>query len=225
MVADYSQIELRVLAHLSGDENLIRIFREGKDVHAATARWIFGTEAVDGAMRRAAKTVNFGVLYGMSAHSLSETLGIEYEEAAGFIERYFASFPKVRAYFDRVLAEARERGYVETLFGRRRYVPDLTSRNRRVREAAERVAINMPIQGTAADLIKLAMVRLAPRLEALGARLLLQVHDELVLEAPAGRAEEAARATKEVMEAVWPLSVPLLAEVGVGPNWVDAKAE
>jgi len=224
VVADYSQIELRVLAHLSGDENLIRIFREGKDVHAATAGWIFGRQEVDAEMRRAAKTVNFGVLYGMSAHSLAQTLGIEYEEAVGFIERYFASFPKVRAYFDRVLEEARERGYVETLFGRRRYVPDLASRNRRVREAAERVAVNMPIQGTAADLIKLAMVRLAPRLEALGARLLLQVHDELVVETPADRAEEAARVTKAVMESVWPLEVPLLAEVGVGPNWVDAKA-
>jgi len=225
VVADYSQIELRVLAHLSGDENLIRIFQEGHDVHAATARWIFGTEEVDGAMRRAAKTVNFGVLYGMSAHSLAQTLGIEYDEAAGFIARYFESFPKVREYFDRLLEEARERGYVETLFGRRRYVPDLGSRNRRAREAAERIAVNMPIQGTAADLIKLAMVKLAPELEAQGARLLLQVHDELVIEAPAERAEEAAEKTKEVMESVWPLKVPLVAEVGIGPNWVDAKSE
>ncbi len=225
VVADYSQIELRVLAHLSGDENLIRIFQEGHDVHAATARWIFGTEEVDGAMRRAAKTVNFGVLYGMSAHSLAQTLGIEYDEAAGFIARYFESFPKVREYFDRLLEEARKRGYVETLFGRRRYVPDLASRNRRAREAAERIAVNMPIQGTAADLIKLAMVKLAPELEARGARLLLQVHDELVIEAPAERAAEAAERTKAVMESVWPLKVPLVAEVGIGPNWVDAKSE
>ncbi len=225
VVADYSQIELRVLAHLSGDENLIRIFQEGRDVHAATAGWIFGTEEVDGAMRRVAKTVNFGVLYGMSAHSLAQTLGIEYDEAAGFIARYFESFPKVREYFDRLLEEARKRGYVETLFGRRRYVPDLASRNRRAREAAERIAVNMPIQGTAADLIKLAMVKLAPELEARGARLLLQVHDELVIEAPAERIEEAAEKTKEVMESVWPLKVPLVAEVGIGPNWVDAKSE
>ncbi len=225
IVADYSQIELRVLAHLAEDENLIRIFEHGRDVHAATAAWIFGTEAVDSAMRRAAKTVNFGVLYGMSAHSLAQTLGIEYDQAAGFIERYFASFPKVRAYFDRLLKEARERGYVETLFGRRRFVPDLGSRNRRVREAAERVAINMPIQGTAADLIKLAMVRLAPKLGELGAHLLLQVHDELVIEAPVERAEEAARRTKAEMEGVWPLRVPLLAEVGVGDDWLSAKGE
>ncbi len=225
VVADYSQIELRVLAHLAEDENLIAIFKDGRDVHAATASWIFGTEAVDSAMRRAAKTVNFGVLYGMSPHSLAQTLGIEYDEAAGFIERYFASFPRVRAYFERVLAEARQQGYVETLFGRRRFVPDLASRNRRVREAAERVAVNMPIQGTAADLIKLAMVRLAPRLDALGAGLLLQVHDELVIEAPADRAEEVAGVTREAMEGVWPLRVPLVAEVGIGDDWLSAKGD
>ncbi len=224
VVADYSQIELRVLAHLSGDENLIQIFQEGRDVHTETARWIYGADEVTGDMRRAAKTVNFGVLYGMSAHSLAATLGIPYEEAAGFIERYFASFPKVRAFFDRLLEEARERGYVETLFGRRRFVPDLTSKNRRAREAAERIAVNMPIQGTAADLIKLAMVKLAPELSAMDARLLLQVHDELVIEAPRERAEAAARVAKRVMEAAWPLRVPLVAEVGVGETWVDAKA-
>jgi len=224
VVADYSQIELRVLAHLSGDENLIRIFQEGKDVHAATAAWIFGTEAVDGEMRRAAKTVNFGVLYGMGPHSLAQTLAIEYDKAADFIARYFASFPRVRAFFDRLLEEARAKGYVETLFGRRRFVPELTSKNRRAREAAERVAINMPIQGTAADLIKLAMVKLDARLGEVGAHLLLQVHDELVLEAPKERAQEAARLVKEVMEGVWPLKVPLVAEVAVGDNWLEAKA-
>ena len=224
VVADYSQIELRVLAHLSGDENLIRIFQEGRDVHSETARWIFGTEAVDGEMRRAAKTVNFGVLYGMGPHSLAATLGIAFEEAAGFIERYFASFPEVREFFDRLLAEARERGYVETLFGRRRFVPDLTSTNRRAREAAERVAVNMPIQGTAADLMKLAMVKLHDELEPLGARMLLQVHDELVIEAPENRTQEVAATVRRVMESAWPLSVPLVAEVGVGENWVDAKA-
>ena len=223
VVADYSQIELRVLAHLSQDENLIEIFRQGRDVHTETARWIFGTEAVDGEMRRAAKTVNFGVLYGMGPHSLAATLGIPFEEAAGFIERYFASFPKVRAFFDRLLEEARARGFVETLFGRRRYVPDLTSKNRRAREAAERIAVNMPIQGTAADLMKLAMVKLHERLGPLGARMLLQVHDELVIEAPGERAEEVAAVTKQVMEAVWPLRVPLVAEVGVGGDWLSAK--
>ena len=224
VVADYSQIELRVLAHLSGDENLIRIFQEGQDVHAATAAWIFGTEAVDAEMRRAAKTVNFGVLYGMGPHSLAQTLGIEYDEAADFIARYFASFPRVRAFFDRLLEEARAKGYVETLFGRRRFVPELSSKNRRAREAAERVAINMPIQGTAADLIKLAMVKLDARLDEVQGHQLLQVHDELVLEAPKDRAQAAARLVKEVMEGVWPLRVPLVAEVAVGDNWLEAKA-
>lgn len=135
-------------------------------------------------MRRAAKTVNFGVLYGMSAHRLSQELAIPYEEAVAFIERYFQSFPKVRAWIEKTLEEGRKRGYVETLFGRRRYVPDLNARVKSVREAAERMAFNMPVQGTAADLMKLAMVKLFPRLREMGARMLLQVHDELLLEAP-----------------------------------------
>jgi DNA polymerase-1 len=223
---DYSQIELRVLAHLSGDENLIRVFREGKDIHTETAAWMFGVppEGVDGAMRRAAKTVNFGVLYGMSAHRLSQELSIPYEEAAAFIERYFQSFPKVRAWIAKTLEEGRKKGYVETLFGRRRYVPDLNARVKSVREAAERMAFNMPVQGTAADLMKLAMVKLFPRLRPLGVRILLQVHDELVLEAPKARAEEAAQLAKETMEGVYPLSVPLEVEVGMGEDWLSAKA-
>ena len=222
---DYSQIELRVLAHLSGDENLIRVFKEGQDIHTETASWMFAVpkEAVDPLMRRAAKTVNFGVLYGMSAHRLSQELSIPYEEAAAFIERYFQTFPKVRAWIERTLEEGRTRGYVETLFGRRRYVPDLTARVKSVREAAERMAFNMPIQGTAADLMKLAMVRLFPRLKEAGARMLLQVHDELVLEAPEKRAEEVAALAKEVMEGVYPLAVPLLVEVGMGEDWLSAK--
>jgi len=222
---DYSQIELRVLAHLSGDENLIRVFKEGQDIHTETASWMFAVpkEAVDPLMRRAAKTVNFGVLYGMSAHRLSQELSIPYEEAAAFIERYFQTFPKVRAWIERTLEEGRTRGYVETLFGRRRYVPDLTARVKSVREAAERMAFNMPVQGTAADLMKLAMVRLFPRLKEAGARMLLQVHDELVLEAPEKRAEEVAALAKEVMEGVYPLAVPLLVEVGMGEDWLSAK--
>lgn len=213
---DYSQIELRVLAHLSGDENLIRVFQEGRDIHTETASWMFGVprEAVDPLMRRAAKTINFGVLYGMSAHRLSQELAIPYEEAQAFIERYFQSFPKVRAWIEKTLEEGRRRGYVETLFGRRRYVPDLEARVKSVREAAERMAFNMPVQGTAADLMKLAMVKLFPRLEEMGARMLLQVHDELVLEAPKERAEAVARLAKEVMEGVYPLAVPLEVEVG-----------
>jgi DNA polymerase-1 len=222
---DYSQIELRVLAHLSGDENLIRVFQEGRDIHTETASWMFGVprEAVDPLMRRAAKTINFGVLYGMSAHRLSQELAIPYEEAQAFIERYFQSFPKVRAWIEKTLEEGRRRGYVETLFGRRRYVPDLEARVKSVREAAERMAFNMPVQGTAADLMKLAMVKLFPRLEEMGARMLLQVHDELVLEAPKERAEAVARLAKEVMEGVYPLAVPLEVEVGMGEDWLSAK--
>jgi DNA polymerase-1 len=222
---DYSQIELRVLAHLSGDENLIRVFQEGRDIHTETASWMFGVprEAVDPLMRRAAKTINFGVLYGMSAHRLSQELAIPYEEAQAFIGRYFQSFPKVRAWIEKTLEEGRRRGYVETLFGRRRYVPDLQARVKSVREAAERMAFNMPVQGTAADLMKLAMVKLFPRLEEMGARMLLQVHDELVLEAPKERAEAVARLAKEVMERVYPLAVPLVVEVGIGEDWLSAK--
>jgi DNA polymerase-1 len=222
---DYSQIELRVLAHLSGDENLIRVFQEGRDIHTETASWMFGVprEAVDPLMRRAAKTINFGVLYGMSAHRLSQELAIPYEEAQAFIGRYFQSFPKVRAWIEKTLEEGRRRGYVETLFGRRRYVPDLEARVKSVREAAERMAFNMPVQGTAADLMKLAMVKLFPRLEEVGARMLLQVHDELVLEAPKERAEAVARLAKEVMEGVYPLAVPLVVEVGIGEDWLSAK--
>jgi DNA polymerase-1 len=222
---DYSQIELRVLAHLSGDEHLIRVFQEGRDIHTETASWMFGVprEAVDPLMRRAAKTINFGVLYGMSAHRLSQELAIPYEEAQAFIERYFQSFPKVRAWIEKTLEEGRRRGYVETLFGRRRYVPDLEARVKSVREAAERMAFNMPVQGTAADLMKLAMVKLFPRLEEMGARMLLQVHDELVLEAPKERAEAVARLAKEVMEGVYPLAVPLEVEVGIGEDWLSAK--
>ena len=226
MVAlDYSQIELRVLAHLSGDENLIRVFQEGKDIHTQTASWMFGVspEAVDPLMRRAAKTVNFGVLYGMSAHRLSQELAIPYEEAVAFIERYFQSFPKVRAWIEKTLEEGRKRGYVETLFGRRRYVPDLNARVKSVREAAERMAFNMPVQGTAADLMKLAMVKLFPHLREMGARMLLQVHDELLLEAPQARAEEVAALAKEAMEKAYPLAVPLEVEVGIGEDWLSAK--
>ncbi|MCS7057960.1 MAG: DNA polymerase I [Meiothermus sp.] len=226
IAADYSQIELRVLAHISGDENLIRVFREGKDIHTQTAAWMFGVppEAVGPEQRRAAKTINFGVLYGMSAHRLASELSISHAEAEGFIERYFASYPKVRVWIERTLAEARERGYVETLFGRRRYVADLDSRVRSVREAAERMAFNMPIQGTATgDLMRLAMVRLQPRLEALGAYLVLQVHDELLVEAPAERALEVAGVVREVMQSAWTFEVPLEVGVGIGDNWLEAK--
>jgi len=225
VVADYSQIELRVLAHLSGDENLIKVFREGKDIHTQTAAWMFGLDLdqVRGEQRRAAKTINFGVLYGMSAHRLSNELAIPYAEAERFIERYFASYPRVRAWIEQILADARQKGYVETMFGRRRFVADLDSRIRSVREAAERMAFNMPVQGTAADLMKLAMVKLQPELEGLEAHLVLQVHDELLVEAPAHKAEQVAGVVREVMQKAWALEVPLEVGTGIGENWLEAK--
>ncbi len=225
IAADYSQIELRLLAHIAGDGLMQQAFREGADIHRRTAAQVLGLneDGITSEQRRAAKTVNFGVLYGMSAHRLSGDLGIAYAEAAGFIETYFSTYPGIRGYIDRTLAFGREHGYVETLYGRRRYVPELNASNRNVREAGERLAYNMPIQGTAADIIKVAMVRLDERLSALGARLLLQVHDELLVEAPEGQAGEIAALMQELMEGAASLSVPLSVEVGVGPNWYDAK--
>ncbi|GGR08923.1 DNA polymerase I [Deinococcus ruber] len=223
--ADYSQIELRLLAHIADDELMQQAFVSGADIHRRTASQVLGVmeDLVTVEQRRAAKTVNFGVLYGMSAHRLSNDLGIPYADASGFIDRYFATYPGIRGYIDRTLAFGREHGYVETLFGRRRYVPELSSSNRNVREAGERVAYNMPIQGTAADIIKLAMVRLDQPLEELGARMLLQVHDELLVEAPEDRAEEVAALVQTMMQDAMTLKVPLNVEVGVGPNWFDTK--
>ncbi|WP_407569808.1 DNA polymerase I [Deinococcus altitudinis] len=225
IAADYSQIELRLLAHIAGDDLMQQAFLEGADIHRRTAAQVLGLNeaTVTPEQRRAAKTVNFGVLYGMSAHRLSNDLGIAYAEAAGFIETYFSTYPGIRGYIDRTLEFGREHGYVETLYGRRRYVPELNSGNRNVREAGERLAYNMPIQGTAADIIKLAMIRLDRELEGTGARLLLQVHDELLLEVPEDRAEGVAALVREVMEGAATLSVPLSVEVGVGPNWYDTK--
>ncbi len=225
IAADYSQIELRLLAHISADPLMQRAFREGADIHRRTAAQVLGLDegGITPDQRRAAKTVNFGVLYGMSAHRLSNDLGIPYAEAASFIEIYFSTYPGIRRYIDETLEFGRTHGYVETMYGRRRYVPELTATNRNVREAGERLAYNMPIQGTASDIIKLAMVKLDRELDALGARLLLQVHDELLIEAPEDRADEVAQVTRQIMEGAAQLSVPLAVEAGVGPNWYDTK--
>ncbi|PNY82479.1 DNA polymerase I [Deinococcus koreensis] len=223
--ADYSQIELRLLAHIADDPLMQQAFTEGADIHRRTAAQVLGLDeaTITPNQRRAAKTVNFGVLYGMSAHRLSNDLGIPYADAAGFIEVYFSTYPGIRGYIDRTLEFGRTHGYVETLYGRRRYVPELVATNRTLREAGERLAYNMPIQGTAADIIKLAMIRLDRELDALGARLLLQVHDELLIEAPEDRADQVAAITRELMEGAAQLKVPLAVEVGVGPNWYDTK--
>ncbi len=223
--ADYSQIELRLLAHIAGDQLMQQAFNEGADIHRRTAAQVLGLDeaTVDANQRRAAKTVNFGVLYGMSAHRLSNDLGISYEEASGFIKTYFGTYPGIRKYIDETLEFGRTHGYVETMYGRRRYVPELNSKNRVLREAGERLAYNMPIQGAASDIIKLAMIELDRELRGTGARLLLQVHDELLIEAPTGQAEQIAALTRRVMEGAAQLTVPLAVEVGIGPNWYDTK--
>jgi DNA polymerase-1 len=223
--ADYSQVELRLMAHLSGDEHFVEAFRRGEDVHERTAREVLtGGAPPSVEQRRQAKAINFGILYGLSDFGLSRQLGISKSEASAFITAYFARYPGVRTYLDRTIEEGREQGFVVTIAGRRRFLPDLKSRNRTAQQAAERVAMNTPIQGSAADLIKLAMVRVARALgeRRLHARLLLQVHDELVLEAPREEREEVLTLLKKEMAGVMQLSVPLTVDVGQGDNWATA---
>ena len=224
--ADYSQVELRLMAHLSGDENLCEAFREGKDIHAATAARIFkkSIEEVTSEERRRAKTANFGIIYGISAFGLSQRLRIPRSEAKQLIEGYFESYPKVKEYMDNVVATAREKGYVETLFGRRRYLADIDSRNANARALAERNAINAPIQGTAADIMKLAMVGVARRFKAEGirSRITMQVHDEIVVDLLRSEREQVEKIVREEMEGAARLSIPLTAECGVGKNWLEA---
>ena len=225
--ADYSQIELRILAHIAGDEAMRAAFLAGGDFHAETAAKVFHVDRADVTheMRRRAKAVNFGIVYGISAFSLSQDLGVTVAEARDYMEGYFAAFPGVRNYMDEVVKKARETGYVETLLHRRRELPELTSSNKNTRSFGERVALNMPIQGTAADVMKLAMVRVWKRLrqERLEARLVLQVHDELIVECPEAEAEAVAKLLEEEMERVVTLSVPLTAEAHWGRNWLEAK--
>ncbi|WP_417043283.1 DNA polymerase I [Dysosmobacter sp.] len=225
--ADYSQIELRLLAHISGDEAMRSAFLSGGDFHAETAAKVFhvAPQDVTHEMRRRAKAVNFGIVYGISAFSLSQDIGVTVAEAKAYMEAYFATFPGVRRYMDEVVEKAKETGYVETIFHRRRDLPELTSSNHNLRSFGERVALNMPIQGTAADIMKLAMIAVWKRLRAEHptARLVLQVHDELIVECPEAEAEAVARAVEEEMERVVTLSVPLTAEAHWGKNWLEAK--
>lgn len=227
LTADYSQIELRVLAHISQDEKLIEAFRNNMDIHTKTAMDVFGvTEAeVDSNMRRQAKAVNFGIVYGISDYGLSQNLNITRKEAAKFIEQYFGVFQGVRQYMDDIVKKARQDGYVTTLLQRRRYLPEITASNFNLRSFAERTAMNTPIQGTAADIIKLAMVQLDRRMREQGvkSRLLLQVHDELVLEVPAEELELMKKTVTEVMEQALNLDVPLKVDVDEGANWYEAK--
>jgi DNA polymerase-1 len=225
--ADYSQVELRILAHISGDESLIETFRRGEDIHRATASKMFGIapEELTADQRRAAKTINFGVLYGMSSFRLSNELGISGTQAKEWIEAYFARYPKIQEYLDRTLDEARASGKVTTLFGRVRYIPEIHNRSFTVRGNAERMATNAPIQGTAADILKMAMIALERKLtaHASGARMLLTVHDEIVIEAPEPSASDVAGIVKETMENIFPLAVPLAVDVHWGRSWYDAK--
>lgn len=225
--ADYSQIELRLLAHFSGCEALVESYRKGEDVHAATAARVFGVKPGDvtSSMRRRAKTVNFGIIYGISAFGLSKDLGCPPSEAQSFINKYFELHPEVKAYMDENVRRAKEDGYVTTILGRKRFIPELKSSNFNIRAFGERAAMNMPLQGSAADIIKIAMLHVAQRLKKDGfrAKLVLQVHDELVLDAPEDEAERAAAMLKEEMEGAIALGVPLIAEVSMGKSWYDAK--
>ena len=225
--ADYSQIELRLLAHMSGDKTMQQFFLDGRDIHTKTASEIFhvAPEEVTPEMRKSAKAVNFGIVYGIGEYSLSQDLGVPMRVAKDYIEKYFALFPDIKGFLDGIKAQAHEDGFVTTLFGRRRYIPELSSTKKQLVSFGERVAMNAPIQGTAADIIKIAMVRVARRLEAEGLRrrLILQVHDELILECPEEEAEIAARLLSEEMEGVVDYAVPLVAESSAGKTWFDAK--
>jgi DNA polymerase-1 len=225
--ADYSQIELRLLAHYSQDPLLLEAYRTGKDIHTLTAAEVFGVPPmlIDAEHRRRAKAVNFGIVYGLSPFGLAQQLGIEQKEAKRFIEAYFERYAGVRVFIDATLEQARRDGFVRNLFGRKRPIPDLLSKNPNLRGFAERTAVNTPLQGTAADLIKIAMLRLENELRTRGleTKMLLQVHDELVLEAPESEVELVKQLVKECMEGAHALSVPLDVEVSVGKNWRDME--
>jgi DNA polymerase-1 len=223
--ADYSQIELRIMAHFSKDSVLVEAFRNGEDIHARTAQEVFGVGPLvqTAEHRRAAKAINFGIIYGLSAFGLAQQLGIEQKEAAQFISAYFTRYKGVKKYLDDVLVETRKTGVAKTLFGRIRPIPEITSPQVQLRNFAERTALNSPLQGTAADLIKMAMISIDARLkkEKLTARMILQVHDELLFELPVKEKSKVEKLVKEEMEGVYKLAVPLVVEMGTGPNWRD----
>jgi DNA polymerase-1 len=227
LAADYSQIELRIMAHLSGDAGLLQAFASGQDVHRATAAEVFGVdslEQVSAEQRRSAKAINFGLIYGMSAFGLARQLGIERSAAQAYVDLYFERYPGVREFMERTRAEAHEKGFVETVFGRRLYLPEINARNGQRRAAAERTAINAPMQGTASDIIKRAMLvvddwiqRAKPSL-----RMIMQVHDELVFEVEDAFVSQAREKIVHIMQKAAALRVPLLVDVGVGDNWDEA---
>jgi DNA polymerase-1 len=225
--ADYSQIELRLLAHISGDEGFIAAFNSGEDIHARTAAEVFHVplDKVTGEQRSAAKAVNFGIVYGISDFGLAKNLGVSVQTAAGYIRRYFERYPKVQSYLKESVEHAKENGFAETLFGRKRPLPELSASNYNVRQFGERVAMNMPIQGTAADIIKIAMVHVDRALKngGLRAKLVLQIHDELIVDTPREEAEQVKKLMQEAMEGVVSLSVRLVAEAKCGESWYETK--
>jgi DNA polymerase-1 len=225
--ADYSQIELRLLAHIADDKAMIEAFGSGEDIHRATASQVFSVplSEVTPQLRSRAKAVNFGIVYGISAYSLSEDIGVSVKEAQGYIDAYLNHYSGVREYMDNIKEQAQRDGFVSTVYGRRRYLPELKSTNFNVRAFGQRVALNAPIQGTAADIIKIAMIRVFDRLKAenLRARLILQVHDELIVECPRDEVEQVKTLLCQEMENACTLSVKLISEVSVGENWYDAK--
>jgi len=224
--ADYSQIELRVMAHLSGDEHLIQAFNDGLDIHSSTAAWMHDMpiDLVTPDMRRQAKEVNFGVLYGMGAFGLAQRLGISRKRASDFIDQYFSRFSRVKEFVEEIKANTRANGYVETIMGRKRPLPEINAHSARVRQNAERIAINTPIQGSAADLMKIAMINVFNMLENEGfkTRMLMQVHDELVFESPADEIEVVSKRIVEEMAGAMELTVPLDVDISAGENWLDA---
>jgi DNA polymerase I len=227
LVADYSQIELRIMAHLSGDEGLLDAFSSREDIHATTAAKVFDLplDAVDGALRDRAKAVNYGLAYGLTSYGLGQQLGIPPDEAQEIVDAYFARFPDVRGFLEDAVAAATRDGYTTTLFGRRRYLPDLRSDNRNRRQMAERMALNAPIQGSAADVIKLAMIQLQHALDRskLRTQMLLQVHDEVILEVPDEEMDAAQELVVSELSSVVELAVPLDVDTAFGPTWFDAQ--
>ena len=223
--ADYSQIELRIMAHFSKDPVLVEAFRNGEDIHARTAQEVFGVGplAQTAEHRRATKAINFGIIYGLSPFGLAQQLGIEQREAAQFINAYFTRYRGVKEYLEKILVETRKTGVAKTLFGRIRPIPEINSPQMQLRNFAERTALNSPLQGTAADLIKLAMINIDRRLneEKFEAKMILQVHDELLFEVPAKERSKLEKLIREEMEGVHKLAVPIVVEIGVGPNWRD----
>ncbi|WP_010496360.1 DNA polymerase, partial [Ligilactobacillus acidipiscis] len=226
--ADYSQIELRVLAHIAGDEHMQEAFKEDRDIHANTAMQIFGLDSEDEVtpnIRRQAKAVNFGIVYGISDYGLSQNIGITRKQAKQFIDTYFEKFPGVKKYMDEIVEHAREEGYVETIFHRRRYLPDIKNKNYNIRSFAERTAMNSPIQGSAADIIKVAMINMDKKLaeKKMQAKMLLQVHDELIFEVPDEELTDFEELVKSVMDSAVDLNVPLKVECAHGKTWFSAK--